>query len=62
MLELHLKSCHFIFGNDHQKTSMNSGSQSPKGILATNFAKTTHFAFFIVNYFRFLNGNSLRFN
>ena len=41
---------------------MNSGSQSPKGILATNFAKTTHFDFLKVNYFRFINGKSIRFN
>ena len=31
------------------KTSMNSGSQSLKGILATNFTKTTHFDFFFTS-------------
>ena len=68
MLEIHPTSCNswknsskvfvcwkteiFYFLFKGQKTSVNAGSQSSKGILATKFAKTTHF-FFNVNSYRF---------
>ena len=45
------------------KTSINIGSQSQKGILPTNFAKTTHFEFYstsIISNSKF--EKSLRFN
>ena len=57
-----LKIENFYLLSKGQKTSMKSGSQSSKDILATNFAKHTHFRFFNINYSCFLNGKSLRFN
>ena len=43
-----LEDRNFLLLFQRTKTSltMNSGSQSPKGMLTTNFSKTTHFDFF----------------